>query len=89
MDYYINPNSKGMPPSNGILNSKEAALYLKISVSTLNKLTMRRVIPFSKPGGKLKYFEKEKLEAYITSKRFPTRKEMENNFLNHLTKNHV
>lgn len=83
------PNNRGMSEFDNLLNSKEAAKFLKISVSTLYKLTMRRLIPFTKPGGKLKYFEKSKLEDYLSSKGFPTRMEIEKDFNNNLNKNYV
>ncbi|MBX2938445.1 MAG: helix-turn-helix domain-containing protein [Ferruginibacter sp.] len=89
MELDNSPNDRGMSEFGNLLNSKEAAKYLKISVSTLYKLTIRRVIPYTKPGGKLKYFEKSKLEAYLSSRGFPTRMEIEKDFNNHLNKNYV
>tara|TARA_R110002124_G_scaffold168689_3_gene336285 strand:- start:112 stop:357 length:246 start_codon:yes stop_codon:yes gene_type:complete len=47
------------------LNSKKAAEFLGISKSTLYKLTSKREINYSKPGGKLIYFQKKDLEDYL------------------------
>jgi excisionase family DNA binding protein len=70
----------------GFMSLKEAAGYLKISPSTLYKKTMNRTISFSKPGGKVIFFLKSDLDDYMMSNQFPSRKEIENNFLNSLTK---
>ena len=59
-----------------VLTSAEAAAYLGVSVSTLHKWTMARVIPFSKPGGKLCYFDRLELEAWAMSGRVSTNDEI-------------
>lgn len=46
------------------LNTKEAAAFLQISVGKIYQLTMKKTIPFYKPGGKL-YFKKSELIEYI------------------------
>lgn len=46
------------------LNTKEAAAFLQISVGKIYQLTMKKAIPFYKPGGKL-YFKKSELIEYI------------------------
>lgn len=55
-----------------ILTSAETAAYLGISLSYLEKLTHRRKIPYSKPGGKLRFFRLEDVEAWATSNRIAT-----------------
>lgn len=48
-----------------IMNLKEAALYMGLSSSMIYKMTMKRELPFSKPGGKLIYFRKCDLDDYM------------------------
>lgn len=52
-----------------VLTSDEAARYLGISKSYLYKLTMRREIPHYKPMGKMCYFNRRELEAWLQSNR--------------------
>ncbi len=51
-----------------IMNRKEAAKYLKISTSTLDRLVKERSIPFSKINGRV-LFLKEDLIKWVKSKR--------------------
>ncbi|MCC7004713.1 helix-turn-helix domain-containing protein [Candidatus Nomurabacteria bacterium] len=51
----------------------EAAEYLKLSKSTLYKLTHKRAIQYYQPGGKIILFLKEDLDAYIMSGRVDTK----------------
>ena len=60
-----------------ILTCREAAQYLGISLSQLYKLTMRRVIPHSKPLGKLVYFKKVELDDFMMSNRVETAQTLE------------
>lgn len=55
-----------------ILTSAETAAFLGISLSYLEKLTSRRMIPYSKPGGKLRYFRLEDVIAWATRNRIAT-----------------
>ena len=59
-----------------VLNSEETALYLGISKSYLYKLTMRREIPHYKPLGKMCYFNRRELEAWLQSNRVATTAEI-------------
>lgn len=59
-----------------ILTTDEAAAYMGISISYLHKLTMRREIPFYKPMGKMCYFDRNELEAWITCNRASTNEEL-------------
>lgn len=59
-----------------VLNSEETALYLGISKSYLYKLTMRREIPHYKPLGKMCYFNRRELEAWLQSSRVATATEI-------------
>lgn len=51
---------------------KKAAAILDISESALYSLTSKGIIPHSKPGGKLIYFEEEDLIAYLRRNRVNT-----------------
>ncbi|KXB46041.1 DNA binding domain, excisionase family [Bacteroidales bacterium KA00344] len=55
-----------------ILTSDEAARYMGISKSYLYKLTMRQQIPHFKPMGKMCYFNRQELEAWLQSNRVST-----------------
>lgn len=48
-----------------ILNMREVSLYLGISQSLLYKLTCNGEIPHYKPRGKMIFFEKKELIAWI------------------------
>ena len=52
-----------------VLTSEETARYLGISRSYLYKLTMRREIPHYKPMGKMCYFNRREVEAWLQSNR--------------------
>lgn len=60
-----------------VLTSDEAARYLGITKSYLYKLTMWRKIPHSKPMGKMVYFDRLELEAWLRSNRVATNDELE------------
>lgn len=59
-----------------VLTSDEAARYLGISKSYLYKLTMRQLIPHYKPLGKMCYFNRQELEAWLQSNRVATADEI-------------
>jgi excisionase family DNA binding protein len=59
-----------------ILNLEEASKFLGISKSDLYKRTSTNSIPFHKPSGKLIYFLREDLEAWMLSNRHSTTKEI-------------
>ncbi len=52
------------------LTMKEASVFLNMSQSTLYKLTSTREIPYYKPGGKMVYFDRSELEAWIRRYRY-------------------
>lgn len=62
-------------PSPEILTIKEAAAYLKMSVHTLYQYTSSRLIPFSKPRGKIRFTITE-LDQWIKDNRHKTRGEL-------------
>jgi len=67
-----------------VLSFDEACEYSGISRSYMYKLTARGEIPFSKPRGKLIYFDKEKLEQWLLSHQSKSRDEIKNEALNYV-----
>ena len=59
-----------------VLTVDEAAKYMGISKSTLYKMMMRREIPYSKPNGKVCFFNRQELEAWLMSNRVATSDEI-------------
>lgn len=57
-----------------LIPTAEAAAFLGIKVSYLHKLMMRRVIPYYKPNGKLCFFDKAELEAWMKKSASPRRR---------------
>lgn len=60
-----------------VLTSTEAAAYIGVSLSYLYKLTHRQQIPHSKPLGKMCYFDRLELEAWLMSNRVATIDELQ------------
>ncbi len=58
-----------------VLTLEEAALFMGISRSTLYKMTHSSAIPFYRPNGKLIYFEKSELLAWMRTNRSMTEEE--------------
>lgn len=50
-----------------MLNSKEAAEYLSMSISTLRHLTSQNILPCYKPNGKLVYYDRSMLLDWMRS----------------------
>ena len=59
-----------------MLSAQEAATYLGLSLSTIWKMSSARVLPYHKTG-KLLRFAKKDLDAYLESRRRPSREEIE------------
>ena len=59
-----------------VLTSDEAARYMGVSKSYLYKLTMNATIPHYKPMGKMCYFNRLELEAWLQSNRVSTNAEI-------------
>ena len=51
--------------SKNVLSFEEASRFLNLSKSSLYKLTSGNLIPHYKPQGKMLYFEKTELEAWL------------------------
>ena len=61
----------------GLMTTTEAAHYLGVKPSYLYKMMMRRAIPYYKPGGKLCFFSRDDLDAWLTSIRIKSQNEIE------------
>ena len=59
-----------------VMNLDEAAKFIGISRSTLYKLTHEQAIPFYKPNGKMVFFEKTDLLAWIRQNRYSSKTEI-------------
>ena len=59
-----------------VLNSEEAARYIGISTGTLHKLTHNRALPYYKPSGKLCFFNRRELEAWLQRNRISSNDEI-------------
>ncbi len=59
-----------------VLTSDETAKYLGITKSYLYKLTMTQRIPHYKPMGKMCYFNREEIEAWLQNNRIATADEI-------------
>ena len=62
-----NANNVDLLAVNGkeVLTSRETAAYLGISLGYLYKLTMEKKIPHYKPEGKILYFNRTEVEAWM------------------------
>ncbi len=67
------------------LSMQEAAEYLHVSKSYLYKLTSANRIPYYKPTGKLVYFDKKELDAWILHNRIRPQSEIEDEGTNYVT----
>ena len=54
-----------MESERNLMTTTEAAKYLGLRPSYLYKLMMRRAIPYYKPNGKLCFFAREDLDAWL------------------------
>lgn len=61
-----------------VLTFDEACVFSGLSKSYLYKLTSAQKIPHYKPSGKLIYFNREELEAWLLQNRVSTSDELEN-----------
>ena len=59
-----------------VLTADEAAKYMGVSRSYLYKLTMQQKIPYSKPLGKMCYFNRVELETWLLRNRVATADEL-------------
>lgn len=67
-----------------ILTAEETADFLGISKNYLYKLTHRREIPYYRPNGKLIYFERADLMAWMRRNRVATEAEAKDNAIGYI-----
>ena len=60
-----------------LMTTTEAARYLGLKPSYLYKMMMRRAIPYYKPGGKLCFFAREGLDAWMKRVRVQSQDEID------------
>jgi excisionase family DNA binding protein len=82
----INSTSQNTTEINSLMNIKEVAYYLNITISAVYGLTHRRKIPNYKVGKKL-YFKKEEIDNWILSKRSTTVEDVNLKVNEYLAKN--
>lgn len=70
-----------------ILTAEEACSFLGISKGYLYKLTHRHEIPFNRPNGKLIYFERGDLMAWMRRNRVSTADEARKTAIGYVTGN--
>ena len=63
------------PTQKDVLTAREAADYMGVTLQYLYRLTSARLIPHSKPTGKVLYFRRVELEDWLTANRVPTLEE--------------
>lgn len=66
-----------METERNLLTTTEAAKYLGLRPSYLYKLMMRRAIPYYKPNGKLCFFAREDLDAWLRRVRVKSQDEID------------
>lgn len=64
-----------MLSAKNVYNKAELSMWLGISEDRISHLVCAREIPYSKCNGKL-YFEKERIERWLTSQSYETNEEM-------------
>jgi len=67
------------------LTFEEALLFLRVSKSTLYKLTHTKKIPFTKPGGKKLYFKKADLINWMNSNPVKSAAQIDEEAANYVT----
>lgn len=82
-------NEKNSTNERGLLTTTEAAQYLGVRPSYLYKMMMRRAIPYYKPGGKLCFFSRKDLDAWLTSIRIKSQSEIESEAVRYIVSREI
>ena len=82
----MNTNSISENLNKEILNFNDASTFLNYSKSYLYKLTHSRQIPHYKPNGKMLYFKRSDLEAWLLRNRVKTTGEIEQEAIDYVVK---
>lgn len=75
--------------SKNVLTVDEVVQYTGLTKSYLYKLTHARLIPHSKPGGKLLYFRREDLETWMMNNPIATDDELTERALEYCRRNEM
>ena len=70
-----------------VLSLQEACIYLCLSQSYLYKLTSTRRIPHYSPMGKLIYFKRTELDAWLLKNKRESKENLENATVSYMKKN--
>lgn len=73
--------------SKKVLSFDEACDYTGFSRSYMYKMTSSNTIPFSKPNGKVIFFEKEKLDKWLLQNGIKSNQDIENEALSYTLNN--
>lgn len=87
LDERLNRIEKLLLGAKKVLTFDEACDYTGISRSYMYKLTADNRIPFSKPMGKIIFFNKEKLDKWLLTNNYLTDKDIEKNAIAYTVKN--
>ena len=77
MCLYLSLNERAVFMSKNVLSFDEASRFLNLSKSYLYKLTASNLVPHYKPQGKMLYFEKSELEAWLRQNPVKTKAQIE------------
>lgn len=67
-----------------VLTFTEASTYTGIAKSTLYKLTSTGAVPYYKPSGKLIFFDRKELNAWLLSNRVKPREELQSEAMSYI-----
>lgn len=70
-----------------ILTLEEVAQYTGLTKSQLYKLTSKKIIPHYKPTGKICYFKRSEVDAWLTSNPVATESELNDRAQSYCLKN--
>lgn len=70
-----------------VLTMDECSVYTGMAKSYLYKLTSKRAIPFYKPMGKMLFFKRTEIEAWLTQNLIATDAEIEQQAVNYCYSN--
>ena len=68
-----------------VLTMEDVALLTGVTTGYIYKLTCGRKIPFYKPNGKMLYFDRKEIEAWMRQNRVATNDELESQAITYLT----
>jgi excisionase family DNA binding protein len=69
-----------------IFTLEEVAVYLGQSKSSIYKLTSKKEIPFYTPGGKMIYFQKSEIDAWVLKRKIIPDIELEQDLEKYLSR---